>query len=140
MTDTVLGDFNRNGHVDTSDILPMEQALTNLSGYQTAEGLTNSQLLAIGDVNSDGKIDNTDVQSLINLVANNAASGGSGLLTAVPEPATIVLLGLGALAIAFRRLTTVVKHLFRCMDSGTEKRLRGVSETECGRFDCRVRR
>ena len=36
------------------------------------------------------------------------------------------------------RQTPVVTHLFRFMNSDTEKRLRGVSETECGRFDCLV--
>jgi hypothetical protein len=38
------------------------------------------------------------------------------------------------------QLTTVLTHLFRCMDSSTEKRLRGVYETESGRFDCLKRR
>ena len=37
------------------------------------------------------------------LIAKNAATGGGGQLTAVPEPASIVLLGIGALAIAFCR-------------------------------------
>ena len=83
---TILGDFNRDGHVDVSDVLAMEQALANLPAYQTANGLTNAQLLAIGDVNGDGVIDNTDIQSLISLLANGT---GSGALTAVPEPSTL---------------------------------------------------
>ncbi len=33
----------------------MEQALVNLPGYQTAKSLTNQQLLAIGDINGDGR-------------------------------------------------------------------------------------
>ena len=47
-------------------------------------------------------INNADVQALINLVANNGLAAAVRL-TAVPEPASIVLLGIGALAIAFRR-------------------------------------
>ena len=33
-----------------------------------------------------------------------------------------------------------ITHFFRFMDSGAEQRLHGVSETECGRFDCLVLR
>ena len=94
------GDFNRDGHVDAADILPMMRALTNLSGYKTTydPNLSDAQLLLIGDINGDGRFDNADMQALLNLLQ---AGGGSS--DPVPEPASIALLGLGALAIAFRR-------------------------------------
>jgi hypothetical protein len=53
-------------------------------------------LASIGDLDSSGAVDNTDMQGLINLVANG---GGGGALTAVPEPATWSLLALGAAAL-----------------------------------------
>jgi len=92
------GDFNRDGHVNAADVLAMETALVNLPSYQTAKGLTGSQMLAIGDLNGDGKITNADLQMLI----TDLQSGG-GSADPVPEPASIALMSLGTLAIAFRR-------------------------------------
>ena len=104
VTATVLGDFNRDGLVTTADIAAQMAALANMSGYQSANGLSNQQFLEIADINGDGRIDNTDVQALINLVANNEASGGSGLLTAVPEPAALTLCVVGFSILAVRRI------------------------------------
>jgi len=59
------GDFNRDGHVDASDIQTMEAALVDLNGYQTSKSLTDEQLLALGDVNGDGVVNNADLQSLL---------------------------------------------------------------------------
>jgi hypothetical protein len=59
------GDFNRDGHVYASDIQAMEAALVDLNGYQTSKSLTDEQLLALGDVNCDGVVNNADLQALL---------------------------------------------------------------------------
>ncbi len=100
VTATVLGDFNRDGLVTVADISAMMQALTDLKTYQATYSLTNAQLIEIGDLDGSGQVTDADLQALINLLANG---GGNGSLTVVPEPGSIVLLGLGVLAIALRR-------------------------------------
>ncbi len=92
------GDFNRDGQVTAADIPAMMQALTNLKTYQATYSLTNAQLMEIGDLDGTGQVTNADLQALIDLLANG---GGNGSLTVVPEPASIVLLGIGVMAIAF---------------------------------------
>jgi uncharacterized repeat protein (TIGR03803 family) len=92
------GDFNLDSHIDPADIPAMEQALANMSTYQTANGLSAAQLLAIGDINGDGVVNNADLQALLDLL-----NSGGGSSNSVPEPPSIVLLGIGALAIAYRR-------------------------------------
>jgi hypothetical protein len=54
------------------------------------------QLALIEDVNGDGSFTNADLQFLI----NNLKSGG-GSSDPVPEPASVVMLSLGVLAVAF---------------------------------------
>src|SRR5262249_23871176 len=89
------GDSNRDSHIDVADVSAMESALSDLSAYQATDGpgggaLADQQLLLVGDINGDNKVTNTDIQSLINLMANGGGSGG-GSLTAVPEPGTLSL-------------------------------------------------
>ncbi len=50
------------------NILAGMQALTNLNAYQNKYGLSNTELLVIGDVNGDGKVDDSDIQKLLNLL------------------------------------------------------------------------
>jgi hypothetical protein len=94
------GDFNLDGHVNAADILPMEQALTNLINYKAtyAPGITGPQLAQIENVNGDGTFNNADLQNLLNTLKS-----GGGSADPVPEPTPLVLLFLGALVIAFRR-------------------------------------
>jgi hypothetical protein len=93
------GDFNRDNHVDASDILPMMQALTNLSAYQSPHGnISTPHVVFIGDLNGDGQFTNANLQAFL-----NALKSGGGSTDPVPEPASIILFGLGALAFAFRR-------------------------------------
>jgi hypothetical protein len=81
------GDFNRDGHVDSADVSPMMGALVNLSGYQaTHSNLSTAQLFEIEDVNEDGKVNNADLQALLNLLQT-----GGGSTDPVPEPASWVL-------------------------------------------------
>jgi hypothetical protein len=82
------GDFNLDGHVNAADILPMEQALTNLSNYKTtyAPGITDSQLAQIENVNGDGSFNNADLQSFLDYLKS-----GHGSSDPVPEPCTFVL-------------------------------------------------
>src|SRR5262249_38764734 len=87
-----LGDANLDGHANVSDLSALMAALANLSSYQSTEHLSDSQLGLIADLNNDGLVTNIDLQGLINLLADSA----TGSLTTVPEPASFVLLGIGA--------------------------------------------
>ncbi|HTQ37431.1 MAG TPA: autotransporter-associated beta strand repeat-containing protein [Pirellulales bacterium] len=91
-----LGDVTLDNHVDASDILAMEQALANLSGYQNQGNslhvtLSNEDMLNIFDVNGDGNITYADLQSLL-----SDLKSGKGNTSTVPEPASFLLLGLGS--------------------------------------------
>jgi len=86
------GDFDLDGAVNIGDVQAMIAALTGLSAYESLHGLTDAYTIAMGDFNGDGKLTNADVQGLVMYIAN----GGNGSLGVVPEPATAVLLVLGA--------------------------------------------
>ncbi len=87
-TDHVPGDFDRDHSVTAADINTMLAALTDLPAYELAGSLSNADLLAIGDLNGDGRVSNADIQGLLDLVANPI---GIGSAAPVPEPDSLYL-------------------------------------------------
>ena len=51
----VPGDFNRDGALNSADINSMLAALADLNAYKTAHGLSDADLLNIGDLDGDGR-------------------------------------------------------------------------------------
>jgi hypothetical protein len=99
----LLGDMNFDGHVDAKDLAALELALTNKNGYLSTDfgngtpgshGVTSGNIGSYADVSGGGNFNNADLQSLeVYLIA------GHGSASAVPEPASFVLAGLGAVAL-----------------------------------------
>ena len=86
------GDMNLDGVVDTADVAPFVQALTNPQAYEDQFGIAPDE---VGDINGDGAFDTADVAPFVQLLVG----GGS---PSVPEPGSLALLGLGALALLRR--------------------------------------
>jgi hypothetical protein len=84
------GDFNGDGHFDAGDVLAMEQALANPSGFESKNGLSPSDYTTLGDFNGDGQVNNADLQAMLIALQN-----GQGSLSSVPEPSAF---GLACLA------------------------------------------
>ena len=93
---TLLGDFNFDKHVDAADIPAMLAALTDLNTFKARNGLGESDLASIGDIDGSGSVNNADINALIGLLRS-----GGGSLAAVPEPTSIVLMVLALPGIAF---------------------------------------
>jgi polygalacturonase len=92
------GDFNRDGHVDASDISALTGALSDLATYQQTNNLSDAQMEVIFDLNNDFQINNSDIQAFLTLLQS-----GLGSTSAVPEPTTFALFAVGAGLICFRR-------------------------------------
>ncbi len=93
------GDWNRDGVVTESDIPAMLGALADLANYAVTKSLTPAQLLSIGDFDSSGDVTNRDIQGMLDYVISHA----SGSSSAVPEPATVVLVCIGGFCAVRRR-------------------------------------
>jgi uncharacterized repeat protein (TIGR03803 family) len=103
------GDFNLDGQVTSADIPAMLQALTDLNTFQADNKLSTEDLLAIGDTNGDGNINNADLQQLLDLIAHPNPGNATA---SVPEPTSIGLLSLGLLGL-FALRNEMVKLLQR---------------------------
>jgi hypothetical protein len=102
------GDFDLDHKITNADLQAMLNALRNLSTFQNngntvAQGqfFSNADLNTLGDFNGDGVLNAADIQGELSLLAG----GGGSSTSSVPEPASMVLLGLAALicSAAFRR-------------------------------------
>ncbi len=100
-TSPLRGDFNLDGKVTNADLQAMLNALKNINGYETSHGMNDSYLDYIGDFNGDFKVNAADIQGMLALLTSGSAGGGG--LSTVPEPASCVLLGLGAFAVLTMR-------------------------------------
>ena len=78
----VPGDWNQDGKFDENDLPAMLAATANLAAYQARTGLTDAQLLTVGDANGDGKISNADIQGLIDEIIAAASGAGSSATNA----------------------------------------------------------
>lgn len=89
----LLGDINLDGVVDGLDIDPFVTLLTS-GGFQ-----------AQGDLNSDGVVDGLDIDPFVSVLtgANVSQAQLTTLAAAVPEPSSLLLLGISGLAVLRRR-------------------------------------
>jgi hypothetical protein len=97
----LFGDFNHNGVVDAGDVFDVWQRFT--------AGDVVHELL--GDTNGDGVVDQQDY--------NNVINNWSSSIAPVPEPASLILMTLGGLAVITLARRTHRRHHQRPLASGT---------------------
>jgi hypothetical protein len=105
-TSLLPGDFNQDDLLNNRDIQPLLAAVAGPSAFKTANGISDEELLAFGDLNHSGALDDGDVPALLKLLAGNGP-------VMVPEPssfvlATVSLLGVGLISWRGRRKSTAV--------------------------------
>ena len=56
----VKGDYNLDGKLTNADLQARLSALTNITKYQSTNGMSNEEYLAICDINGDGQVNKSD--------------------------------------------------------------------------------
>ncbi len=92
VTSGLIGDMNGDGVVDTGDVAPFVLALTDPAAYEAQYGIDPA---LVGDINQDGSFDTGDVAAFVQLLVNSDS--------AIPEPGSLALLGLGGLMVLRRQ-------------------------------------
>ncbi len=92
----VPGDWNQDGIFNEDDLTAMLAATVNLAGYQASTGLSDAQLIAMGDANGDGRVSNADIQAVIDALITAASGAGAAatsaaVVTPSSTPATVVV-------------------------------------------------
>jgi autotransporter-associated beta strand protein len=106
----IVGNVNQDSAIDIGDVGSLMIGLANPANLQASiavahPGFTASDTKFVMDVNLDGSADNRDLQAEIVGLANGGVfAPGGGSLTAVPEPATIALFGLGGFLLVASRI------------------------------------
>ena len=107
---TLRGDLDRNGVLDPGDTLAMMLALSDVSAYRSAWGLSAADFLSLADVDQSGTVSTADLQSLQAMLRAPQA---------VPEPSTIVLAAIGmGLMILWLARRKVLSRTIRYLQNG----------------------
>jgi hypothetical protein len=85
-----LADMNGSGNVTNADTTLYGQALNDAPAYKTARPNLN---FLRGDINGSGTITNADTVRFGNILNDLNISGSGSVLSSVPEPASVVLVG-----------------------------------------------
>jgi autotransporter-associated beta strand protein len=91
------GDWNRDHQVTAADLPIMLQALVDLPTYQATRGVSDSDLIAIGDLDHSNTVNNADIQGILFLLSHGLSNAPTPAPAPVPEPSTVVLLAIGAM-------------------------------------------
>ena len=71
----LVGDWDLNGQQTPTDIPVAMTALVDFNSYRSAHNLSAAQLLVLGDVNDDTRVDNADLSALLQLLIHGSGSG-----------------------------------------------------------------
>ncbi len=97
-------DMDGDGHLNSNDINPFVLALTDPGAYAIEYGQDPN---VVGDIDGDGFLTGEDIQPFVDLLLSASSAPiprtGSRGRRAIPEPATLMLLAFGTLALIRRK-------------------------------------